>query len=183
MDPYIGEIRMFAGPYAPQGWHYCDGTVLPINNNEVLFSILGRTYGGDGATNFALPNLNGRVAIGAGQNPTGSNYTIAQAGGVTDVAITSEAMLPQHTHSLCATTSNATTGDPTNAILAASAPGTGYSDVKFYSSLPQGMQAPNATLEAPTIGNTGGNQTHSNMQPYMVISYIICMQGLYPSPQ
>lgn len=179
MDCFLGEIRLFAGNYATPGWAICDGSLLPISDNEPLFSLLGTTYGGDGRTNFGLPNLIGNVPVGAGKSsaPNGSVYTVGMKGGATAVTVT-DATMPSHAHNFNAATDAATTGDPNGAYYAQSN-GTGYPDVKFYSNLPTG--AATVALESEVMNDTGGNQPHDNMMPYTGMVYIICTKGIYPS--
>lgn len=163
-NPFIGSIAMFAGNFAPTGWALCDGQILPINQNTALFSILGTQYGGNGTTNFALPDLQSRVPVHVGQGTGLSPYAIGQAGGVESVALT-EAQLPAHSH-----TANAggaqTTNSPSNAVPAqngAYATGT-----------------PSTTMSADAIGSTGSNEAHTNVQPYLAINFIIALEGIFP---
>lgn len=169
-DQYVGEIRMFAGKYAPKDWAFCDGSLLSINGNEMLYSLIGVTYGGDGQTNFKLPDLRGRIPISLGQNPqTGTTYAAGQAGGVEKVTLISD-QLPAHTHAVNAQSS--TTGavdNPTNAFWAGSA-------TKQYT-----KSNPNAVMSTNAIDAVGGGQPHDNMMPYLVVSFIIAVNGLYPS--
>lgn len=192
MDNYIGEIRLFAGSYAPEGWAFCDGALLSISTYQALYSLIGTIYGGDGASTFALPNFQGMVAVGTGVISGGSNnYALGAAGGAQVVALT-EATMPSHTHTLNAANTNATTGNPAasgaiNGWMAKSIPdptsNPPYSDVNLYMPLvPPAITAPNATLDISTIGAYGGSQTHPNMAPYICINYIIAMNGNYPNP-
>jgi len=172
-DPFLGEIRMFAGNFAPRGWALCDGQLLPISNNTALFSLLGTTYGGDGRTTFALPDLRGRAPIHAGQGPGLTNKTLGQKGGEETVLLTVN-QLPSHTHTaqINADSTVATSDIPKGALPARNA-----------GSTPQYGNTPNTALSANSISiNTvGGNQAHPNMQPYITINYIIALQGIYPS--
>lgn len=183
MEAYLGQIILFAGNYVPQGWAYCNGDLLPINGNEALYSLIGVTYGGNGTTNFALPDLRGRVPFSYGQGvahgtaaPT-TNHTLGTFGGVEMVALTT-AMIPPHTHPLVATTAGATTGTPTGQMLAQTPTG----DVFYFdpAKVPAGVTITTATLGDSAVMAVGGNQPHSNMMPSAVISYLICIQGQYP---
>lgn len=179
MDYFLGEIRLFAGNYATPGWAVCDGSLLPISGNEPLYSLLGTTYGGDGRTNFGLPNLIGKVPVGTGKStaPNGSVYTVGMTGGATSVTLT-DATMPAHTHNFNAATDAATTGDPNGAYYAQSN-GNGYPDVKFYSNLPTGGTT--VPLASAVMNNSGGSQPHDNMMPYTGMLYIIATTGLFPS--
>jgi len=192
MDYYIGEIRAFAGNYAPENWALCNGATMTIAGNEALYSLLGVTYGGDGVTNFKLPDLRVKLPVGAGiistQGGTG-NYVLAASGGATTVALTA-AELPPHTHTLQGINMPATSSSPANNMLAASNGNNStvtppYPDVNLYTTLPLpagGTTTPNATLGASSIGNTGSGQAHQNMMPYLVVNFIIATNGLYPQP-
>ncbi|CAG7658616.1 phage tail protein [Paenibacillus allorhizosphaerae] len=168
-DQYVGEIRLFAGKYAPQGWAFCDGQTLKITDNEVLYTLIGTTYGGDGQTTFALPDMRGRVLVHMGTSPlTGTTYNLAQNGGNEIVTLTST-QLPAHTHQVNAQEGTATVSDPTNAFWAGG-------QVEMYSST-----APNNAMDPAAISSVGGNQSHDNMMPFLTLTYIIALQGLYPS--
>jgi microcystin-dependent protein len=172
-DPFIGEIRMFAGNFAPRGWALCDGQILPISGNDALFSLLGTTYGGDGRTTFALPDLRGRAPIHAGTGPGLSHRILGQKGGEETVPLTIN-HLPSHTHTaqLNADSTVATSDKPQSALPARNA-----------GSTPQYGTTPNTTLNGSSISinSAGGNLAHQNMQPYITINYIIALQGIYPS--
>jgi microcystin-dependent protein len=165
MDPFIGEIRLVAFTFAPRGWAICDGRLLPINQNQALFALLGTTYGGDGRTTFALPDLRGRVPIGAGEPPTGSTYPLGATGGQEAVALTT-GQLPEHGH----------------AVHASSAAGTKRSPTRSY---PAGGGAyaadHNVRMKAAMIGPTGDGQAHENRQPYLGLNYVIALQGIFPA--
>lgn len=165
-EPYLGEVRFFAFPTVPKGWASCDGQLLAINQNQALFSILGTTYGGDGRTNFALPNLQGRVPVHWGQSPTAGPVTLGQsAGEATHTLLSTE--MPQHTHLLmCNDTPTAKT--PAGNVWS------GFNDL--YSTA-----APNTFMAPTALANTGGGQPHSNLQPYLVGSYCIALTGIFPS--
>jgi len=172
-EPFVGEIRMFSGTFAPVGWSFCDGTLFPIADYNVLYQLIGTTYGGDGVTNFAVPDLRGRLPVhqGTGQ----SVYTLGQKGGAENVTlITSQ--LPAHTHSLRAT-STGQVPSPANAFPAVA------------TSTQTGIQVYGPTGAAPTslspaiIQSSGGSQAHDNFQPYLCVNFIIALNGVYPSQQ
>ena len=163
-EPFLSEIRMMSFVFAPQGWALCNGQLLPINQNQALFSLLGTTFGGDGRVNFALPDLRGRVPI-----HVGSGHTLGERGGEQAHTV-SIAELPTHTHVLQGTTNTGNIPVPTNNILA-------DSPSQLYT-------APaNLTSLSPTaVANTGGSQAHLNMQPFLTINFCIALQGIFPSP-
>jgi len=178
MEPYIGEIRMFAGDYAPRGWALCDGRLLSVNHYHTLFSIIQTYYGGDGMSNFAVPDLRGRAAIQPGQGPGLSNYQLGQRGGAESVTITQQQM-PAHSHSLMAT--NAASNQPLpagNAIATYIDQSTQLPDILF-NDLSDQATTINA-MNARSIGTTGGSQPLGIMQPYLAINYIIALEGIYP---
>lgn len=171
MDPFIGEIKIFAGNYAPLGWNFCDGTLLPISNNDALFNLIGTTYGGDGQTTFGVPDMRGRVPIhqGTGTNGAGS-YTIGQAGGAESVTLT-VAQIPSHTHQLSASADKGTATDPTNNVIAQT-----METCKVFA-----PTTSDTTYNAAHIAAGGGtSMPHENRQPYVAINYIIALQGIYP---
>lgn len=170
-DPFIGQITLFAGNFAPRGWAFCDGQLLPISQNTALFSILGTTYGGDGRTTFALPDLRGRVPLHPGQGPGLSNRQLGEAGGTENVTLLVNQM-PNHTHAAQADAGTATQQNPTNHVLASEAAGV----TATYSSNP-----PNTTMNPQAIGATGGSQPHNNMPPFLGVNFIIALQGIFPS--
>ena len=165
-DPFIGEIMLFAGIFAPQGWLDCNGQLLPINSNQALFSLLGTTYGGDGRTTFALPDLRGAVPIGQGQGPGRQNYYQGATGGTENVTLTTP-QLPAHTHT--ATVKASTVQAPVTGTITMQVSGS-PSDTN-----------PTLNTSVVSVGNTGGGQPVPNMQPYLVIRYCIATQGIYPS--
>jgi microcystin-dependent protein len=167
MTAFIGEIRMFGGNFAPAGWMFCEGQVLPIDENDALFNLIGTTYGGDWQSTFALPDLRGRLPVHVG---VGS--VLGEAGGVESVTLTPQ-QIPGHTHPLLGTGSTATASTPRNAVLAAS---TGATVSPF------GTDAPLTTLAPESLGPAGGSQPHENLQPYLCISFIISLFGIFPSP-
>ena len=167
--PYIGEIRIFAGNFAPAGWMFCDGAQLPISEYDTLFNLIGTTYGGDGQQTFNLPDLRGRVPIHQGTGG-GSTYVIAQSGGVENVTLTTQ-QTPAHTHQLLATTSIGTQTSPGGNMLANS-----------QGPQPYIQEDPDGSLNAGMLsGSGGGGQPHSNMQPYLGINFIISLFGVYPT--
>jgi microcystin-dependent protein len=163
-DPFVGEIRVVGFNFAPTGWALCNGQVLPIAQNTALFSLLGTTYGGDGRTTFALPNLQGRASMHQGQGPGLSYHALGEADG-TQAETLSPAQMPAHNHALAAASGSATTGTPSSQVsLAAGA-------VKTY--------AP-AHNVVPMGEVAGGGQPHNNMQPYLVLNYVIALTGIFP---
>ena len=168
-EPYLGSIAMFAGNFAPRGWALCGGQLLPIAQNAALFSILGTTFGGDGRTNFALPDLRGRGPVGAGQGAGLSNIVLGEMAGAESVTLQVSNM-PAHTHSIGCDNTGAGSTAPSGMV-----PG---SDSKsaIYSSKP-----PNATMNAHAVGATGGSQPFSVRDPYLGINFIIALEGIYPS--
>ena len=169
-EPYIGEIRMFAGDYAPRGWAKCEGQLLAISQYNALFSILGTRYGGDGRTTFALPDLRGRVAIGSGSGPGLTPRSLSQRSG-SETNMLTVANLPAHNHSINAVTADGNTSVPGGNLPA----GTKLLD-KEYSDA-----TATTTMNATMVSSTGGGQAVNNMQPYLTVTYIIALQGLYPS--
>jgi len=177
MDPFLGEIKLFAGNFAPRAWAYCDGQLLPISQYSALFSILGTTYGGDGRTTFALPDLRGRVAIHPGTGPGLSTYQLGQRGGAERIQLT-VANLPSHTHTATSSTTvnvgdTGGESDPDGQFL-------GEGDV--YTATPAGNKLNDAAVTTTTtIGMNGGSQSYSNLQPFLGVHYIIALQGVFPS--
>ncbi len=172
-EAFIGEVRIFAGNYAPRGWALCDGQLLSISQNTALFSLLGTYYGGDGTTTFALPDLRGRVVVHPGNGPGLSNRQIGEKGGSETNTLTLN-QIPAHSHTATATNpvfnDEANTDDPTGKYPA-------VSGENMYSDQTSG----DGVLPQVTIGNSGGGQPVNNMQPFIGINYIICLQGIYPS--
>lgn len=164
-QPYVGEIRMFAGNFAPAGWMFCEGQLMPISENETLFQIIGTTYGGDGQSTFALPDLRGRVPI-----HQGNGYVLAETGGAEEVTLTTQ-QIPVHSHPLVASTAVGSSVSPVGNVLAAS----GSSNVY------RSDQAAVA-MAAQSVGATGGSQPHTNLQPYLCVDHIISLFGIFPSP-
>lgn len=180
MEGYIGEIRAFAGNYAPEYWHICDGSSLPINQYQALYSLLGTRYGGDGVNTFNLPNLLGRMPIGQGQGPNLTARTLGSYGGSETVALT-VSNLPAHTHFVMIDT----TGTPTKAPNSNTLLGVMSSpEAEILGYLPGSVTGPATIVMDPrTITATGGNQPHSNIMPCAATTYIICVdRNLYPTP-
>ncbi len=171
--PYVGEIMMFGGNFPPAGWAFCDGSLLPIDQYTTLFNLIGTTYGGDGQSTFALPDLRGRMPIHQGQGAGLSFYTIGQAAGAEAVTLTVNQM-PSHTHSINATTANGNSKTPVGATIPAGVSGT---NTNVYA----GVGATNATMAANAVGSGGGGGSHNNQQPYLAISFCISLFGVFPS--
>jgi microcystin-dependent protein len=169
-SPYVGEIRMFGGSFAPAGWAFCDGQLMPISQNDTLFNLIGTTYGGDGQETFALPALASRVPVHAGQGPgISQNYQIGETFGVESVTLTTQ-QIPIHNHAfLCSLNAPAAT-DPTNQVIA--------------QSLQIGMfteDVANKQMNPATLQQQGGNQPHENMSPFLVVSFILSLFGIFPT--
>jgi microcystin-dependent protein len=181
-DPFIGELKLVSFNYAPRGWAFCNGQLLAINTNQALFSLLGTTYGGNGVQTFALPDMRSRVPLGVGQAPGLSNYTQGQRSGEEAHTLTTTE-IPAHIHTLVgdttiAATANAATPAAGNSLGAGTgALSTGPFPVNIYGTA-GGTAAPQAS---GTIGNFGGNQGHENRQPFLVLNWIIALQGIFPS--
>lgn len=170
-QPYVGEIRMFAGNFAPAGWQFCDGTALAISEYDTLFNLIGTTYGGDGQQTFQVPDLRGRLPIHQGTDPgTGTNFVIGQSAGTETVTLSTQ-QIPQHNHLLMATNATGTQANPGGNILANS-----------QGPQPYIQESPDNNLNAGTLQPVGGSQPHDNMHPYLCISFIISLYGIYPSP-
>jgi microcystin-dependent protein len=167
-QPYVGEIRMFAGNFAPAGWMFCEGQLLPISENETLFQLIGTTYGGDGESTFALPDMRGRLPIHQGAGPSGTTYILAETGGVESVTLTTP-QIAAHSHPLIATDSPATASVPGNNLTASASK-------RYYVS-----PSTTAPMAAATMSPTGGSQPHNNFQPYLCVNYIISLFGIFPS--
>lgn len=171
MAPYVGEIRLGAWNFAPQGWAFCHGQLMPIAEYDTLFQLIGTTYGGDGQDTFALPDLRGRVPIGMGTGPDGTTHQIGEMAGVEEVTLTTQ-QIPNHTHALLASNGPGTLDLPGGGVLA-TPPG-----VRPY--------APGAALDtslAPTtLAPRGGSQPHTNVMPFQAVSFVISLFGIFPSP-
>jgi microcystin-dependent protein len=165
-QPYVGEIRMFAGNFAPAGWMFCEGQLLPISENETLFQLIGTTYGGDGESTFALPNLQSRIPL-----HQGNGLTLAEMAGEEEVTLNANQM-PVHNHAFLATSAAGNGTSPTNALLAKPV-------ASIYNSLqPPGLVSMNPAVITPA----GGSQPHNNCQPFLCVNFIISLFGIFPSP-
>jgi len=180
-DQFVGEIRVFPFTFAPQGWAVCSGQILPISQNTALFSLLGTQFGGNGTSNFALPNLQGNVPVGQGQLIGGSDYFVGETGGAQTVTLNSAAV-PAHTHTLpvsAATTAKQATPSPSNFLGATGAGRSG--GVNAFVTPAQQTGAPVSMLPTAVGGGNGGGQAHNNMAPYLVFTYCIALQGIFPA--
>lgn len=171
MEPFLGQMIMFGGNFAPRGWAYCEGQLLPISQNTALFSILGTTYGGDGRTTFALPDLRGRSPIQHGTGPGLPTFRLGQRGGNENTTLTVN-NIPSHDHQIMVTNSLATTDAAKGNYLAKRTSG----DDLIYDTV-----SPDKALGANAVSNTGGGMSFSNRSPYLVVSFIIALQGTFPS--
>lgn len=169
-QPYVGEIRMFAGNFAPNGWMFCEGQTLPISENDVLFQLIGTTYGGDGQETFNLPNLASRVPIHMGTGPDGTTYQIGEMAGTEQETLTTQ-QIPSHTHPLTASTEPGAALTPGGNVLAATTGGV----MLYYEG-----QATDV-MNAQSVTPAGGSQPHENTQPFLCINYIISLFGIFPS--
>lgn len=171
-EPFIAEIRIFAGNFAPRSWAFCDGQLLPIAQNTALFSLIGTTYGGDGRSTTALPNLQGRAPMHPGRGPGLTARRLGQRVGAETVTL-SEAQIPSHSHTVRATTNGGANITPDNtASIARSGGGIAYQT---------DTSANLVDLASSTLSTTGGGQAHTNLQPFLTLNFIIALQGLYPS--
>lgn len=168
-EPFVGEIRMFAGNFAPRGWAFCDGQLLAVSQNDALFSLLGTIYGGDGRTTFGLPDMRGRIPIHAGSGPGLSPRRLGAKGGAENVTLTVN-QLPSHTHTMSASSATGTDPNPANEVLSESTLDRIYGDgpVDEY-------------LTARSVTSVGGSRSHTNLQPFLCINFIIALFGIYPS--
>jgi len=164
-QPYVGEIRIFAGNFAPAGWMFCEGQLLPISENETLFNLIGTTYGGDGQSTFALPDLRGRIPV-----HQGNGFILAEAGGAEEITLTVN-QIPAHAHPMLATTGGGANATPQNGVLA-------KPTASIYHSSPTAL----GNLSPVAVSSVGGSQPHTNFQPYLCVNYIISLFGLFPSP-
>jgi microcystin-dependent protein len=164
-QPYVGEIRMFAGNFAPAGWMFCEGQLLPISENETLFQLIGTTYGGDGESTFALPDLRGRLPL-----HQGNGFILAETGGVEEITLTVN-QIPAHSHPLLASAVPGTVSAPQNGVLAKTT--TGFLYINENST---------DNMATTAISPTGGSQPHTNFQPYLCVNFIISLFGIFPSP-
>jgi microcystin-dependent protein len=166
-QPYVGEIRIFAGNFAPAGWMFCEGQLLPISEYETLFNLIGTTYGGDGQSTFALPDLRGRIPL-----HFGNGFTLAETGGVEEVTLTVSQM-PAHGHAFLGSTSQASSFAANNQVAATT---------QLVTQTPYGTDLPAVNLAPTAVGSTGGSQPHNNFQPYLCLDFIISLFGIFPSP-
>lgn len=164
-QPYVGEIRMFAGNFAPAGWMFCEGQPLLISEYEVLFQLIGTTYGGDGQSTFVLPDMRGRIPI-----HQGNGFILAETGGAEEITLTVN-QIPAHSHPLLAVNGTGGSSSPQNNLLAKSTSNTPYTSF-----------APDTNLSPGSVGSVGGSQPHTNFQPYLCVSFIISLFGIFPSP-
>ena len=168
-EPYVGEIRMFAGNFAPNGWMFCEGQTLPIAENEVLFQLIGTTYGGDGQETFNLPNLASRVPIHMGAGPDGTTYQLGEMAGTEQETLTVN-QIPIHTHPLLASTAVGTSNTASGNVTSHSV------SVKMYVA-----EQPTASMNPNAVSPAGGSQPHENCQPFLCINFIISLFGVFPS--
>lgn len=166
-QPYVGEIRMFAGNFAPAGWMFCEGQLLPISENETLFQLLGTTYGGDGESTFALPDLRGRIPI-----HQGNGFILAETGGAEEITLTVQ-QLPAHSHPLQGSSANASSTD---------AAGNVFARITVPAVFPYGTDNPLLQLSPQAVAPAGGSQPHTNFGPYLCVNFIISLFGIFPSP-
>lgn len=174
-QPYVGEIRMFAGNFAPAGWAFCDGQLIPISENDALFTLLGTRYGGDGQETFALPDLRSRVPIHFGQGSGLSNYILGENGGVESVTLTTQ-QTPTHNHAVLTTGAASAITPGGNVLAPVSAPPAVVNPLLY------GSDAPLVALNAATVVPVGGSQPHENTQPTLGLNFIISLFGFFPSP-
>jgi len=167
-SPYIGEIRMFAGSFAPAGWAFCDGQLLPISENDALFMLIGTTYGGDGQETFQLPDMRGRLPVHQGTSRSGTSYQMGEMSGTESVTLTTQ-QIPSHNHGFLASNDIANAASPNNSVV-------GVSSATF-AFLAEDASEP----MKPAVSPTGGSQPHDNLQPYLCVSFIISLFGIFPS--
>ena len=165
-QPYVGEIRMFAGNFAPAGWAFCEGQLLPISENETLFQLIGTTYGGDGQSTFALPDLRGRIPIHQQQN---AGFPLAATGGAEEITLTIQ-QIPSHSHAAVAAQVDGNQTPAQGALPAISLNATPYINAN-----------PNVNMKATIVSPVGGSQPHTNFQPYLCIDFIISLFGIFPT--
>jgi microcystin-dependent protein len=170
-DPYVGEIKMFAGNFAPRSWAFCDGQLLSVSQYDALFSLLGTIYGGDGRTTFGLPDLRGRVPMHQGTGAGLTRRRLGERGGAETVSL-AESEIPAHTHTPRCVDTLGNSGKPTDKTWAADTSGFTWN---------YHTDAPDANMNANAIGSSGANQGHANMAPFLGIHFIIAVQGIYPS--
>jgi len=171
VDPFVAEIRIFPFNFAPKGWAFCDGQILPLSQNTALFSLLGTTYGGDGKSNFALPNMQGNAPMHPGQGPGLSLHDLGETGGSETVSLL-ESEIPSHSHGLFATVENGTQGTLTTGITLATSVGGALYQKQVNNNL--------VNMNDNALAPAGGDQPHNNMQPYLTLNFCIALQGVYP---
>ncbi len=170
-EPFVGEIRMFAGNFAPRSWAFCDGQLLAVSQNDALFSLLGTVYGGDGRTTFGLPDMRGRLSVHAGQGPGLSPRALGAKSGAENVTLNANQM-PSHRHAYQGSTDAGNSNTPAGNVLAGRANDATY------------IETPASTsMSSTSVTNTGGSQSHTNIMPYLCVNYIIALFGIYPSRQ
>lgn len=170
MSAYVGEIRMFAGNFAPNGWMFCEGQTLSIAENDVLFQLIGTTYGGDGEETFNLPNLASRIPLHMGTGPDGTTYQIGELAGTEQETLTTQ-QIPVHSHAFLGSTGNGSQATPGGNVLSTS------TVIKAYSA-----ETPDTAMAANAVTPIGGSQPHENTQPFLCINFIISLYGIFPSP-
>jgi|SRR6266550_3444125 len=163
-QPYVGEIRIFAGNFAPAGWMFCEGQLLPISENETLFQLIGTTYGGDGQSTFALPDLRGRIPL-----HQGNSFTLAETGGAETITLTDN-QIPAHSHGFLASTDGGNAVGPQGNVLA-----------NPFNTFPYFPSTGSVALNAQSLSSVGGSQPHNNFQPYLCVNFIISLFGIFPS--
>ena len=168
-QPYVGELRMFAGNFAPAGWMFCEGQLLPISENETLFQLIGTTYGGDGQSIFALPDLRGRLPVHFGAGPGLQNYILAEMGGVEEVTLTVQ-QIPAHNHPAGCLNTDGNSASQNGGLPA------GNTTANAYGAMP-----PSTAMNVAAVAPVGGSQPHTNFQPYLCIDFIISLFGIFPS--
>jgi microcystin-dependent protein len=171
-QPYVGEIRMFAGNFNPNGWAFCNGQLMPISENETLFQLIGTTYGGDGESTFALPNLQSRLPMHMGTGPDGTTYQLGEMAGVEEVTLTTQ-QIPVHNHVMMASGNPGQQADPVGNVLASQSPVLVYKPTAV---------APTLPMNAQSLTPRGGSQPHDNMHPFLCVNFIISLFGLFPQP-
>lgn len=168
-EPFVGEIRMFAGNFPPRGWAFCDGQLLAVSQNDALFSLFGTIYGGDGRTTFGLPDLRGRVPVHAGHGPGLSERRLGSKAGAEQVTLTTN-QLPNHTHSSKVSPNYGSRSNPEESVLAKNIKEVGYSS-----------EPPDGSMNSSSITNVGGSQSHTNLMPFLCVNFIVSLIGIYPS--
>lgn len=168
-QPFVGQIRIFAGDGAPAGWAFCEGQLLQISENDALFALIGTTYGGDGQTTFGLPDLRGRAIVGPGQGPGLSSYVLGQVGGVETVTLTTN-QIPSHTHTISADSLPGSSDGPANLLPA-----------QYPDGIPVYNVNSTTTMNPGVLSSTGGGEPHNNVKPYLAVRYIIALYGIFPA--